>query len=152
MDDLSASYFFMPHVPTTNQVVSAILTLYTSLSVKVHGRYTILAAFVLCNSWSNDIKIISLSTGSKCLPTVKLPDRGESLHDSHAEVLARRGAIRWFLQEIGRTCANSTFQSDWIMREDGQFMLKKGVEVLMYISTIPCEISLPECFSRILNG
>ena len=47
-----------------------------------------------------DVKVLALATGSKCLPEVDLPTDGSLVHDSHAEVLARRCFIRcgtWFL-------------------------------------------------------
>jgi tRNA-specific adenosine deaminase 1 len=129
---------------TTDEIVSCILRLYRSLAFEPpSGQYTVLAAFVLSNTLSNATKIISLSTGSKCLPTARLPLRGDALHDSHAEILARRGAIRWSVEEAGRFAQTQT--SDWIQHQSigvgdgGIFALKDGVCVHLYISTVPCE-------------
>ncbi|KAG9050016.1 hypothetical protein FS837_007995, partial [Tulasnella sp. UAMH 9824] len=85
------------------------------------------------------LKCISLGTGTKCLPEVKLPPNGDLLHDSHAEVLARRGAIRWLYEEIVRW-KQGQGSSDWIERDEehGLFDLKRGVQVHMYVSTLPC--------------
>ncbi|KIO30512.1 hypothetical protein M407DRAFT_152052 [Tulasnella calospora MUT 4182] len=87
----------------------------------------------------DSLKCISLGTGTKCLPEAKLPPNGDILHDSHAEVLARRGAIRWFYEEIVRWKQGQE-SSDWIERdeEDGLLRLKRGVQVHMYVSTLPC--------------
>ena len=110
------------------------------------GQFTILAGFVLRSAES--LKVISLGTGSKCLPASRLPHNGDALHDSHAEVLARRGAIRWFLEEIARSCSTSAATSTWIRRrEDGKFALREGTTLIMYISTVPCEwISMTQKF------
>ncbi|KAG8948819.1 hypothetical protein FRC04_009283 [Tulasnella sp. 424] len=85
------------------------------------------------------LKCISLGAGTKCLPQAKLPPNGDILHDSHAEVVARRGAIRWIYEEVLRWKQGKE-SSDWIERdgEDGVFGLKPGVQVYMYVSTLPC--------------
>ncbi|EPQ29982.1 uncharacterized protein PFL1_02655 [Pseudozyma flocculosa PF-1] len=43
---------------------------------------------------------ISIATGLKCLPYDRLPLNGDVLHDTHAEVLARRGARTWLLAKL----------------------------------------------------
>ncbi|KAF7330755.1 tRNA-specific adenosine deaminase 1 [Mycena venus] len=106
-------------------------------------QWTILASFFLTSSVTGLYKIVSLATGTKCLPADRLPVDGESLHDrqGHAEVLARRGAVRWFLEEIGRcqNAPNMTFQSEWISPcDDGRYELKTDVQLILYVSTVPC--------------
>ncbi|KAI0676970.1 hypothetical protein C8Q78DRAFT_960313 [Trametes maxima] len=103
------------------------------------GQFTILAGFILRTS--KESKVISLGTGSKCLPAARLPKSGDALHDSHAEVLARRGAIRWFLEEIARSRSGNTptYASPWLERDvRGKFIVRSDVKLDMYISTVPC--------------
>lgn len=119
--------------------VQEVLRQYHSLSTyPSNGTYTILAAIAL--TYRGQTKIIGLATGCKCLPKDRLPDQGDALHDSHAEVLARRCARRWLLEEVQRyiTCGDS---SQWLVKDDndGMFQLKEGVRVIMYISTPPCK-------------
>ncbi|PIL36863.1 hypothetical protein GSI_00553 [Ganoderma sinense ZZ0214-1] len=118
-----------------DDVASLVISTYTNLKFRPpDGQFTILAAFVLRDG--EDIKVISLGTGSKCLPAARLPQNGDALHDSHAEVLARRGAIRWLLEEISRSC---DMQTRWIWKgQDGKYALKADVKLDMYISTLPC--------------
>ncbi|KAF8076038.1 adenosine deaminase/editase [Lyophyllum atratum] len=120
--------------------VSSILKTYSALSFNPPpAQYTVAASFFLTSSASPNPKIISLATGTKCLPTSRYPLKGEALHDSHAEVLARRGAIRWFLEEIGRCETPGVYQSSWIYRDpEGKYDLREDVEVSLYISTVPC--------------
>ncbi|KIM67768.1 hypothetical protein SCLCIDRAFT_1069271 [Scleroderma citrinum Foug A] len=118
--------------------VQEVLRQYHSLSTYPSiGTYTILAAIAL--TYRGQTKIIGLATGCKCLPKDRLPEQGDALHDSHAEVLARRCARRWLLEEVQRyvTCGDS---SQWLVKDDndGMFQLKEGVRVIMYISTPPC--------------
>ncbi|KAH9947307.1 hypothetical protein B0H21DRAFT_692369 [Amylocystis lapponica] len=114
------------------------VTLYISLRFSPPpGQYTVLASFVLSNA--DSLKVISLATGSKCLPTSRFSKEGDALHDSHAEVLARRGALRWFLEEIQQIALSSRSESMWICkRPDGRFYLKDGVRIHFYVTTVPC--------------
>ncbi|KAG0699846.1 hypothetical protein DFH29DRAFT_983327 [Suillus ampliporus] len=95
------------------------------------GTFTILAAIGLTSSDpSTQPKIIALATGCKCLPKDKLPLQGEALHDSHAEVLARR------CRHSGKASGGS--YSTWISEAaDGRYRLKDDVQMTMYISTPP---------------
>ena len=124
---------------SADDVASLVLSTYASLSFKPpSGQFTILAGFALTDGEA--FKVISLGTGSKCLPAARLPKTGEALHDSHAEVLARRGAIRWFLDEIGRCCIAQGPMSQWILQSaNGKFSLRDNVQLNMYISTVPCQ-------------
>ncbi|OBZ76970.1 Double-stranded RNA-specific editase 1 [Grifola frondosa] len=116
-------------------IASEVHSLYYSVKFKPPlEQFTILASFVVVNA--DSLKIISLATGSKCLPASRLPKEGDAVHDSHAEVLARRGAVRWFMEEVQR--ANSS-ASDWIQKDtDGKYSLREGIRVILYVSTVPC--------------
>nr|GAT53807.1 tRNA-specific adenosine deaminase 1-like [Mycena chlorophos] len=120
-------------------ILNLIHELYATLQYKPPPRkWTILAAFYLLSE-SSGAKIISLATGTKCLAAEKLPVE-EALHDSHAEVLARRGAVRWLLEEIARIKQGSC-ESLWIDRNDSEeisFKLRGGVRLGFYVSTVPC--------------
>ncbi|KZS97712.1 adenosine deaminase/editase [Sistotremastrum niveocremeum HHB9708] len=101
------------------------------------NTFTVLAAFIFQDE-RHALHLISLATGTKCLPDSELPLRGDALHDSHAEVLARRGAVRWFMEEILRI-SNPEYKSPWLTRcEHGQFALRSGIRLHLYISTVPC--------------
>ncbi|CAL1701597.1 unnamed protein product [Somion occarium] len=125
------------HVYDPDEVARVVLNVYSTLAFKPPGdKFTILAAFLLWNTSSDELKIISLATGSKCLPEIRLCEEGDVLHDSHAEVLARRSAIRWFLEEVDRS---HTSPSDWIDRPRSErFALRSNVQVVLYVSTVPC--------------
>ncbi|KAG2159030.1 adenosine deaminase/editase [Suillus bovinus] len=126
-------------------LVHAVQKQYASLNLKLPaGTFTILAAIALTSSDSSSVqpKIIGLATGCKCLPKDKLPLQGEAVHDSHAEVLARRCALRWLIEEISRAASasdGSHRRSAWISKmADDRYRLKDGVYMIMYISTLPC--------------
>jgi len=122
-----------------NDVVSATLSQYSLLPFAPQpGQYTVLASFALHDAPSGRTRLLSLGAGVKSLPANRLPVRGDALHDSHAEVIARRGAIRWLLEEVQRD-AQARGSSAWVCaRADGLYELRDTVRLWMYASTVPC--------------
>lgn len=130
----------MLDVDRDDDLVSLVHAQYATCGFKPSNayQYTVLAAFVL-TSPSRAPKLVSLATGSKCLPQSRLPPLGDALHDSHAEVLARRGLIKWLYEEA-RACVVGRCASDWMaVRAGGKWGLQDDVRLNMYISTVPCE-------------
>jgi tRNA-specific adenosine deaminase 1 len=80
---------------------------------------------------------ISLGSGVKVLPAAKLPPLGDVVHDCHAEVIARRGFKRWLIDEAKRIMTGGNTIGVMEMRPNEQFGLKEGVQVWLYVSTLP---------------
>jgi hypothetical protein len=93
-------------------------SLYSSLSIQVHRRYTILAAFVLCNTIIEWYKSLIVVNG------LESPQRRTRfwLHDSRAEISSP--ARGWFLSETGRILV--TVHQIGYTSEDGQFTSKEA--------------------------
>jgi tRNA-specific adenosine deaminase 1 len=142
-----------------NDLVSLSLSQYSRLPCAPQpGKYTVLASFALHDPRTRRTELLSLGTGAKCLPEARLPKHGEALHDSHAEVIARRGAIRWLLEEVQRDSrararapgtepvagensfvSESESESTWVYaRSGGSYALRDNVQLWMYASTVPC--------------
>ena len=67
------------------------------------GReWTILAAVLIQIAAGNNTScyVASMGTGSKCVGQGKLSRNGDILHDSHAEVLARRAFLRFLYSNL----------------------------------------------------
>ena len=108
-------------------------------------EWTVFAAIVATRH-SSDCWVVSSATGTKC--TAVQRNHWESsclIHDSHAEVLARRGFIRVLWREI--QAASHSRQADekvdllLLERTNDDppiFALRRGVELHMYISDSPC--------------
>ncbi|BEJ15323.1 hypothetical protein CspHIS471_0410900 [Cutaneotrichosporon sp. HIS471] len=79
--------------------------------------------------------VASIGTGVKCLPANRLPPLGDTIHDSHAEVLARRGFVHYLLSEATSALEN---ESDILSFVQGKFVIKDNVETWLYISALPC--------------
>ncbi|ORY31640.1 domain-domain-containing protein [Naematelia encephala] len=102
-------------------------------------EWTILAAIYLVapSTSSHRLIPISLGAGVKVLPASRLPPLGDAVHDCHAEVLARRGFVRWLILEAGRVFRGEAHEGvlEW---HQGKFGLKRGVETWLYVSALPC--------------
>ncbi|KAK4683647.1 tRNA-specific adenosine deaminase 1, partial [Tremellales sp. Uapishka_1] len=86
---------------------------------------------------SNQLQVISLGAGVKVLPANKLPPLGDTLHDCHSEILARRGFVRWLLEEAGRIVRGESHRNV-LVASKGKFRLIAGVQVCLYVSVLPC--------------
>lgn len=92
-----------------------------------------------------DLKILCLTTGTKCLAEKQLPIDGSLVHDSHAEVLARRCLIRYLFNEIAKLKCNDKEPintSDIVERNtdgtDKKFKIKPNLDLVLFISHTPC--------------
>eukprot|EP00057_Strongylocentrotus_purpuratus_P006959 XP_011661433.1 PREDICTED: tRNA-specific adenosine deaminase 1-like [Strongylocentrotus purpuratus] len=107
-----------------------------------NGReWTLLAAVLqsnLCGSES-ELKVVSMATGSKCLGASKMSKTGDVLNDSHAEVLARRGFLRYLYHQLRCAMTGSHENSIFYQPgEDGKCKLKEGVRFHFFTSQTPC--------------
>ncbi|KAG8758785.1 hypothetical protein FRC14_007368 [Serendipita sp. 396] len=105
------------------------------------GCFTVLSALYLVKNDTDECKIISIATGTKCLPVTKYSKAGDVVHDFHAEVVARRAAVRWFLSEIAKPSSEWLERSTDLSQTQGRnstLGLRPGVKLHMYISELPC--------------
>ena len=93
---------------------------------------------------------ISQGTGVKVLPANRLPPLGDTLHDSHAEILARRGFVRWLIhtaQDLLSRLDDAEYNGPLELIE-GRFRLRQGTEVWVFVSALPVSLrfdSNPPC-------
>ncbi|KAL1512184.1 hypothetical protein AB1Y20_005450 [Prymnesium parvum] len=102
------------------------------------GEWTVVAGIVL-HSPSEAPRVVALGSGTKCLPAaaVAADTRGSRLHDTHAEVGARR-ALRLFLMDQLERAARGA-PSIVVPRADGRgYDVAAGVEFHLFSSAPPC--------------
>ncbi|KAL6128745.1 hypothetical protein ACLB2K_072100 [Fragaria x ananassa] len=147
--------------PSWGQRVSdRVLSLYNSLPKKGKpqgGEVTVLAAFLL-SSPLQELQVVALGTGTKCVGRSFLSPRGDVVNDSHAKVIARRALIRFLYAQIG--CVSPIYSeerddnaSKRLRNDDakklvfelepgkGKYRMSKGWKLHMYISQLPCGIA-----------
>ena len=97
-------------------------------------EWTILSSIIL--SSPSGLLPISLGSGVKVISANRLPPLGDAVHDCHAEILARRGFMRWLVEEATRIIRGEG-HSDMIRYSDGRFRMKDDAEVWLYVSALP---------------
>ncbi|BGO96437.1 hypothetical protein RTG_02004 [Rhodotorula toruloides ATCC 204091] len=146
------------HAQLHDAVANAALSCYAALPANGKPRrrssnqpeWTVLAAVVLYRG--EEARCVSIGTGLKALPHARLPVHGDVLHDSHAEVVARRDFKRWLYRQIereielqrGKEKEREGGEGDGEERRylertaRGSWALRSEWQVAMYTSTLPC--------------
>lgn len=86
-------------------------------------------------------KVLCVTTGTKCINGEYMSDKGMSLNDCHAEILARRSVLHFLHSELTKHTSNDENvrnSSIFVAREGGGFALREGVHFHLYVSTAPC--------------
>ncbi|XP_051695927.1 double-stranded RNA-specific editase 1 isoform X5 [Oryctolagus cuniculus] len=106
-----------------------------------HARRKVLAGVVMTTGTDvKDAKVISVSTGTKCINGEYMSDRGLALNDCHAEIISRRSLLRFLYTQLELYLHSKDDQKKSIFQksERGGLRLKENVQFHLYISTSPC--------------
>lgn len=89
------------------------------------------------------MKVICVTTGTKCINGEHLSVSGSVVNDCHAEIVARRCLMHFFYQQLnlhiagsGETLADSIFQRP--RNGSHLYKLKSDIQLHLYINTAPC--------------
>ena len=131
--------------PLGDAVAAAVLSKYSALPK--NGKpsateWTILAGLVA--SRGEQVAVVALATGSKCLSASKLRPDGRALNDSHAEVLTRRSFIHFLqaqlrlLHEGSASAADDCCLLQWLDAPGRRARVQPGVQFHLFVSQAPC--------------
>ncbi|XP_070491354.1 double-stranded RNA-specific editase Adar isoform X1 [Chironomus tepperi] len=109
---------------------------------EVYARRKVLAGIVLTiGSDIKTAKVISVTTGTKCISGEYISEHGLAVNDSHAEIVARRCFMTFVYDQLElhvkpETAKDSVFEKPL----DGNYLyrLKDNIQVHLYINTAPC--------------
>uniref|UniRef100_A0AAY4AM15 Double-stranded RNA-specific adenosine deaminase n=1 Tax=Denticeps clupeoides TaxID=299321 RepID=A0AAY4AM15_9TELE len=132
-----------PELPVTgsslhDQIAMLSHQRFNTLTVRIQhsllGR-KILATIVMKRGESFG-KVVSLGTGNRCVKGEELSLKGDTVNDCHAEIISRRGFIRFLYSELLKHYSNS----EESIFEDGEnkLRIKADITFHLYISTAPC--------------
>ncbi|KAJ2160620.1 hypothetical protein GGF46_002113 [Coemansia sp. RSA 552] len=115
-------------------------------------EWTVLAGFVLEDTSDDTMQCVALGTGLKCQHRKQLRPFGDTVHDSHAEVIARRAFIVYLLDQIHRH--RSSDEPPSVLEEcAGKYRLPDSIRVHLYTSQSPCgDASIDALGATVGNG
>ncbi|XP_066466233.1 double-stranded RNA-specific adenosine deaminase isoform X2 [Tiliqua scincoides] len=138
-------------IPITELPVSG-STLHDQIAMLSHQRFNtltariqhsllgrkILAAIIMRRGQEGLGVVVSIGTGNRCVKGEELSLKGETVNDCHAEIIARRGFIRFLYNELMKYNPESPGDSIFVPLESGKLKIKDDVTFHLYISTAPC--------------
>jgi hypothetical protein len=103
------------------------------------GRKTLACMLMINDGQYEQARVISIGTGNSCLDETNLSyaDDGTALHDCHAEILARRGLIKYFFEQIKQSKDNQSSIFEYNSTTN-TYQLHENITFHMYISSLPC--------------
>ncbi|XP_068082523.1 tRNA-specific adenosine deaminase 1 [Anabrus simplex] len=112
----------------------------------ISREWTLLSGIIKVEDWDPAsatcvenlrMEIVSLGTGSKCVGRSRLNCNGDVVHDSHAEIMARRGFLRYLYSQM--YLHNTSESSDiFSSLENGKCAIKSNITFHMFSSHTPC--------------
>lgn len=100
---------------------------------KDKGEWTLLSCFI--KEENQALEVVALGTGSKCLGENQLSSEGMLVHDSHAEVVARRAFMVYLLEQMEKAVNGDI---SVVEATSSKFKLKRGIYFHFYASHTPC--------------
>ncbi|XP_051807781.1 tRNA-specific adenosine deaminase 1 isoform X1 [Acanthochromis polyacanthus] len=83
-------------------------------------------------------EVVSMGTGTKCIGQRAMSPKGDVLNDSHAEVIARRGCIRYLIQQLHEAVSGRSSSVFCPSDQRGKWKLRPGVSFVFFTSHTPC--------------
>ncbi|KAL8184541.1 UNVERIFIED_CONTAM: hypothetical protein K2H54_019843 [Gekko kuhli] len=112
-------------------------TLTARIQHSLLGR-KILAAIIMRRGQEGLGVVVSIGTGNRCVKGEELSLKGETVNDCHAEIISRRGFIRFLYSELMKHDPSAPKDSIFEPAEDGKLKIKDDITFHLYISTAPC--------------
>lgn len=109
---------------------------------ETYAKRKVLAGIVMTeNGQLENAKVISVSTGTKCINGEHISIIGAVVNDCHAEIISRRCLMVFLYSQLRLLCNEETKASSIFEECPDQpeyFQLKAGVEFHLFINTAPC--------------
>ncbi|XP_053906810.1 double-stranded RNA-specific adenosine deaminase isoform X3 [Cuculus canorus] len=115
-------------------------TLTARIQHSLLGR-KILAAIIMRKGNKGLGAVVSIGTGNRCVKGEELSLKGETVNDCHAEIISRRGFVRFLYSELMKyDPSNPSSAEESIFEPAGgkRLKIKSNVTFHLYISTAPC--------------
>ncbi|NXA10288.1 DSRAD deaminase, partial [Sapayoa aenigma] len=117
---------------------------FNSLTARIQhsllGR-KILAAIIMRKADKGLGVVVSIGTGNRCVKGEELSLKGETVNDCHAEIISRRGFVRFLYSELMKyDPSNPSSAEESIFEPAGgeRLKIKSSITFHLYVSTAPC--------------
>ncbi|NXM68385.1 DSRAD deaminase, partial [Serilophus lunatus] len=101
----------------------------------------ILAAIIMRKADKGLGEVVSIGTGNRCVKGEELSLKGETVNDCHAEIISRRGFVRFLYSELMKydpSNPSSAEESIFEPARGKRLKIKSSVTFHLYVSTAPC--------------
>ncbi|NWI17793.1 DSRAD deaminase, partial [Crypturellus soui] len=101
----------------------------------------ILAAVIMRRGSQGLGAVVSIGTGNRCVKGEELSLKGETVNDCHAEIISRRGFVRFLYSELMKynpSSPSSVEESIFEPAGEKRLRIKSNVTFHLYVSTAPC--------------
>ncbi|NWV44218.1 DSRAD deaminase, partial [Grantiella picta] len=115
-------------------------TLTARIQHSLLGR-KILAAIIMRKANKGLGVVVSIGTGNRCVKGEELSLKGETVNDCHAEIISRRGFVRFLYSELMKyDPSNPSSAEESIFEQAGgkKLKIKSSITFHLYVSTAPC--------------
>ncbi|XP_048728595.2 uncharacterized protein LOC125646393 [Ostrea edulis] len=113
---------------------------FNELSVNITENFSgrkVIAGLIMKMAPEDIGTVIAIGTGNRCITGPQLSLEGNTVNDSHAEIITRRGFIRFMYKQL-MTYNPATSHRLFEQSPTGKLRLKDGIKFHLYISTAPC--------------
>ncbi|NXQ12344.1 DSRAD deaminase, partial [Peucedramus taeniatus] len=148
-------YCSCPLLLSPSQLPVSGSTLHDQLAMLSHQRFNsltarlqhsllgrkILAAIIMRRGDKGLGVVVSIGTGNRCVKGEELSLKGETVNDCHAEIISRRGFVRFLYSELMKyDPSNPSSAEESIFEQAGEkkLKIKSSVTFHLYVSTAPC--------------
>ena len=140
--DLLVSEFSMDQSVADN-IGKLILARYDELMVGLpqHSRRKVIAGIVMTKDKDmQDMEVVSVSTGTKCVNGEYMSVSGTALNDCHAEIISRRCLMEFLYSQLEQVAMGDGDSNGTVLikAEAGGYKLKENIRFHLYINTAPC--------------
>ncbi|GFS05670.1 double-stranded RNA-specific adenosine deaminase [Elysia marginata] len=148
---IAEGQYHVSHQPSVMSMAAANMTEFDKIAALTHNKFNQLVATLpesfpgrkviaglVMRVGADDVgTVISLGSGNRCITGDKLSLEGNTVNDCHAEIITRRGFLRFLYSQL-LIHASDPSKSIFEDSPSGKLQVKEEVTFHLYISTAPC--------------
>uniref|UniRef100_A0A183V316 A to I editase domain-containing protein n=1 Tax=Toxocara canis TaxID=6265 RepID=A0A183V316_TOXCA len=107
-----------------------------SRNSELKGSEKVIAGIFMLDAVAGECHLVSWATGNKCVQGSALCIDGRTVNDLHAEVLCRRGLLRFLYQQVEVYLRNE--EKSIFRKVMGKLALRPSLSFHLFVNTAPC--------------